>query len=44
MNIYAVGEQWVYRFLQRHSELQSVISSTIEIARLKEVTKEIIQQ
>ena len=43
-NIHTLGEQWVPRFLQRHPELQSVIGCTIEAARVKEVTKETIQQ
>lgn len=44
ISIYAIDEQWTQRFLQRHPELQSIMSCIIEISRIKEVTKEMVQQ
>ena len=39
-----IGDTWVQRFLHRNPQLATVISCTIEAARLKETTKEAIEK
>jgi len=39
-----IGDTWVQRFLHRNPRLATVISCTIEAARLKETTKEAIEE
>lgn len=38
-----IGDTWVQRFLHRNPQLVTIISCTIEAARLKETTKEAIE-
>ena len=33
MNIYAIGERWVQRFLQHHQEPRSILGCAIETAQ-----------
>ena len=40
----AIGDSWVQRFIHRHSELETAFSRTIETARVKEVTKDALDQ
>ena len=37
-----LGKKWTYRFLLRHPELRTVIGDDIELARLKEASRETI--
>ena len=40
----AIGDSWVQRFIHRHSDLETAFSRTIEVARIKEVTKDALDQ
>ena len=40
IDLSVIGESWVQRFLHRHPELATVLSTTIEAARIKEVSKD----
>jgi hypothetical protein len=35
-----IGDSWAQRFMHRHPDLETIFTSTIEAARLKEITKE----
>ena len=39
-----LGQQWVPRFLARHSQLKSVMGKCIELARVKESSPEVIKE
>jgi hypothetical protein len=38
-----IGKNWVYRFKNRHPELKTVWSSTIDAARAKQVNPTVVQ-
>ena len=39
-----IGQSWVQQFLNRYSSLKTTLSRSIEVARLKEVTPELVSQ
>lgn len=39
-----IGKQWVSRFMQHHPNLDSIIAETIEAARIKETSSEVLQK
>ena len=39
-----IGDSWVQRFIHRHSDLDTAFSCTIEAARVKEVTNNVLDQ
>ena len=39
-----IGEKWVTRFLERHSELASIMPEQIDAARVKESSHEVFQK
>ena len=38
-----LGEEWILRFLQRHPNLKTALTRSIEIARITEASPEIIE-
>ena len=38
-----IDQQWITRFMRRHSELQSIIPPLIEVEWMKNITFEVLQ-